>query len=78
MAESHCSPWQLPVPREAVADSAGASYWSVYDCRWVGVGPAIPEELAELLAPPIVVGAAPVGALWSAVPVQAARRVDIG
>jgi hypothetical protein len=60
MADPNATPWQLPVPRDAVADSAGTSYWSVEDCRWVGVGPAIPDELAEWLAPPIVVGAAPV------------------
>ncbi|HEU4423691.1 MAG TPA: hypothetical protein VFR67_14265 [Pilimelia sp.] len=62
MADPDSHPWQLAVPREAVADSAGASYWSVYDCRWVGVGPAVPDELADLLAPPIIVGAAPVAA----------------
>jgi hypothetical protein len=49
----------LPVPREAVADCAGKSYWSVYDCRWVGLGSTVSDELADLLAPPIVVGAAP-------------------
>jgi hypothetical protein len=62
MADSNSHPWQLPVPREAIADSVGASYWSVYECRWVGVGPAVPDDLAGLLAPPIAVGAAPVDA----------------
>jgi hypothetical protein len=58
MADPVAAPWQLPVPREAVADSEGASYWSVYEARWV---PAeLPDDLAALLAPPIAVGTFPV------------------
>jgi hypothetical protein len=61
MADPVAAPWLLPVPREAVVDSAGQCYWSVYDCRWVESGPTVPEEVADLLAPPIAVGAVPVG-----------------
>jgi hypothetical protein len=46
-----------PLPSDAVASSAGASYWSVSGCGWGAVGPGLPPEYAALLAPPIVVGA---------------------
>ncbi|MEV4630061.1 hypothetical protein AB0J90_27740 [Micromonospora sp. NPDC049523] len=46
----------VPTP-EVVARNLGGAYWSV-DRRW----PALPEHLADLVAPPIVVGAAPVPA----------------
>jgi hypothetical protein len=52
--------WDLPVPREAVEDSAGASYWSVDECRWAGAGASVATEIADLLAPPVVVGTIPV------------------
>ncbi|MGW4465768.1 hypothetical protein [Micromonospora sp. NBC_01796] len=45
-----------PTP-EVVARNLGGAYWSV-DLR----SPALPEHLADLVAPPIVVGAAPVPA----------------
>jgi hypothetical protein len=50
--------FDLPVPRDAVERSAGGSYWSVSGCGWDADGPALPEEYAAHLAPPIVVGAA--------------------
>ncbi|ADL48436.1 hypothetical protein AB0N38_30820 [Micromonospora aurantiaca] len=40
-------------PRQATEDS-GATYWSVTESHW----PAGPAEVADLLAPPIVVGVA--------------------
>jgi hypothetical protein len=46
---------------EAVADSTGGRYWSVDDCPWSSVCPSLPDELVELLAPPVLVGATPVG-----------------
>jgi hypothetical protein len=46
---------------EAVADSTGGRYWSVDDCAWSSVCPSLPDELVALLAPPVLVGATPVG-----------------
>ncbi|MFY1657011.1 hypothetical protein [Micromonospora sp. WMMD1274] len=40
-------------PQQATEDS-GATYWSVTESHW----PAGPAEVADLLAPPIVVGVA--------------------
>lgn len=51
--------WNLPVPRESVAENLGGAYWSVDECRWENVEPTLPDDLVDLLAPPIVVGAAP-------------------
>jgi hypothetical protein len=49
-------------PRDAVARSLGGAYWSVDGHRWQRLRPNLPAELADLLAPPIVVGAVPVAA----------------
>lgn len=49
-------------PSEAVARNLGGAYWSVDDCRWPALHPGLPEHLADLVAPPIVVGVAPVPA----------------
>ncbi|MGC4807047.1 hypothetical protein [Micromonospora sp. DT233] len=38
--------------------TAGVAYWSVADAGWPAVRPNLPAELADLLAPPIVVGVA--------------------
>lgn len=46
---------------EAVADSTGERYWSVDDCPWSSVCPSLPDEVVDLLAPPVLVGATPVG-----------------
>ena len=51
--------WDKPVPPDAVAESRGGEYWSVSECRWETVAPALPHEVIDLLAPPIEVGAAP-------------------
>jgi hypothetical protein len=45
---------------EAVADSTGGRYWSVDDCPWSSVCPSLPDELVDLLAPPVLVGATPI------------------
>jgi hypothetical protein len=50
------------VPRESVAENLGGAYWSVDDSRWTTVQPELPDDLADLLAPPIIVGAARVPA----------------
>ncbi|MET8836090.1 hypothetical protein ABZV78_19520 [Micromonospora sp. NPDC004540] len=39
---------------ETATEDPGATYWSVAEGDW----PAVPAELADLLAPPIVVGVA--------------------
>jgi hypothetical protein len=48
------------VSPEAVAVAAGRVYWRVEDCRWPSVHPTLPDDMAALLAPPIVVSAVPV------------------
>ncbi|MEV4619685.1 hypothetical protein AB0J74_13365 [Asanoa sp. NPDC049573] len=40
---------------------AGAAYWSVDEGRWETLAPALPDYCADLLATPILVGAAPRG-----------------
>jgi hypothetical protein len=44
---------------EAVADSTGDRYWSVDDCPWSAVCPNLSDDLVDLLAPPVLVGAIP-------------------
>jgi hypothetical protein len=61
VADQNITPWTLPVPREAVAENVGDSYWSVDEFQWDRVEPTLPEDLIALLAPPVVVGAMPVG-----------------
>jgi hypothetical protein len=45
------------IPREAVDENVGETYWSVVSLD------ELPDDLADLVAPPVVVGAAPRGAL---------------
>jgi hypothetical protein len=45
-----------------VAESIGGAYWSVDEGRWETLAPALPDHCVDLLAPPILVGAAPRGA----------------
>jgi hypothetical protein len=49
------APADIPVPREAVPSSCDI-YWTVTGCQWTGG--TLPDDVAALLAPPIVVGAA--------------------
>lgn len=50
-----------PAPAgDAVGRNLGSEYWSVDDCAWSSLRPGLPDDLVELLAPPIVVGAVPV------------------
>jgi hypothetical protein len=72
MPAQHTDPWDLPVPREAVAESLGGAYWSVDECRWETVAPALPDDLVDLLAPPIVVGCS-AGHDGNAAPPESAR-----
>jgi hypothetical protein len=46
---------------DEVAESIGRAYWSVDEGRWETLAPALPDHCVDLLAPPIVVGAAPCG-----------------
>jgi len=46
---------------DQIAESIGAAYWSVDEGRWETLAPALPDHCADLLAPPILVGAAPCG-----------------
>ncbi|MEV4538262.1 hypothetical protein AB0J82_31225 [Asanoa sp. NPDC049518] len=46
---------------DEVAESIGGAYWSVDEGRWETVAPALPDHVVDLLAPPILVGAAPCG-----------------
>jgi hypothetical protein len=64
MPKHHRDHEQQPAPTtpEAVSRNLGGAYWSVDDCRWPALHPGLPEHLADLVAPPIVVGAAPVPA----------------
>ncbi|MCW3815697.1 hypothetical protein ONA91_14665 [Micromonospora sp. DR5-3] len=55
MAKHRRLPDDAPVT--ATADS-GATYWSVAEGDWPAVEPTLPPEMADLLAPPIVVGVA--------------------
>jgi hypothetical protein len=61
MSEQSANPLGPRVPRHAVAENLGGAYWSVSECRWESVAPALPDDLVDLLAPPIEVGAAPCG-----------------
>ncbi|MGV9215293.1 hypothetical protein ACTFTM_25845 [Micromonospora sp. RB23] len=44
--------------RQGVNETPGAAYWSVDGSRWPAVRPDLPADVADLLAPPIVVGVA--------------------
>ncbi len=48
---------------DEVSRNLGAEYWSVDDCGWSSLCPGLPENLVDLLAPPILVGAVPTGHL---------------
>jgi hypothetical protein len=52
---------QTAIHSHDVAESIGGAYWSVDEGRWETLAPALPDYCADLLAPPIVVGAAPCG-----------------
>ncbi|MCI4062235.1 hypothetical protein MRQ36_06520 [Micromonospora sp. R77] len=45
-------------PLQPATGDSGATYWSVAEADWPAVRPALPAEMADLLAPPIVVGVA--------------------
>ncbi|MDG4820290.1 hypothetical protein O7635_00190 [Asanoa sp. WMMD1127] len=49
----------MPEHPDDVAESIGAAYWSVDEGRWETLAPNLPDHCVDLLAPPILVGAAP-------------------
>ncbi|MFG3707994.1 hypothetical protein ACGF7U_25125 [Micromonospora sp. NPDC047670] len=63
-----------PSTREEVTESPDAAYWSVDDSRWPAVRPDLPAHMADLLAPPIVVGVARVPATSRLTPPPEHRR----
>jgi hypothetical protein len=56
MADHNPAPWTMAAPPEAVAESMGCTRWSVAAGHW---GTMLPVNVADLLAPPVVVRAAP-------------------
>jgi hypothetical protein len=62
MADSDSAPWRQHAAPQAVANSAGATTFDVQVGAWASVAPHLPAEFAAMLAPPIVVTSAPVGA----------------
>ncbi|MEU8298024.1 hypothetical protein AB0C04_12145 [Micromonospora sp. NPDC048909] len=56
MAKHRRTPGQDLLNREEAADTP--AYWSVDDSRWPALRPDLPADVADLLAPPIVVGVA--------------------
>ncbi|SDZ41583.1 hypothetical protein SAMN05444365_11450 [Micromonospora pattaloongensis] len=62
MAEHDSTSWDdLPVLRDAIAASLGAVYWTVHDGGWPEDQATPPDGVGDLLATPVVVGAAPFG-----------------
>ncbi|GAB2960059.1 hypothetical protein GCM10027280_56070 [Micromonospora polyrhachis] len=63
-----------PQARDTVPEeNLGGGYWSVDPARWATFRPGFPEELADLLAPPIVVGVVPVPAVVAGVTSRSPR-----
>ncbi|TYB96522.1 hypothetical protein FXF53_21735 [Micromonospora sp. WP24] len=60
MAKHRHAPGDDPLKSEESAENP--AYWSVDDSRWPAVRPDLPKDVADLLAPPIVVGVARVAA----------------
>lgn len=73
----------LPVLRDAIAASLGGAYWTVDGGGWSDPRPSFSEGIADLLAPSVVVGAAPLGPdvdlpeMLSAPAVGSAEPVDL-
>ncbi|RKN42136.1 hypothetical protein [Micromonospora endolithica] len=63
----HRAPGDDPIGEVEVTGSPDA-YWSVDDSRWPTLRPDLPAEMADLLAPPIVVGVARVPAAFRLTP----------
>ncbi|SIR69280.1 hypothetical protein [Micromonospora avicenniae] len=59
-----------PLNLEEAAETP--AYWSVDDSRWPAIRPDLPRDVADLLAPPIVVGVARVAATSRLTPPGAA------
>ena len=51
MADQHPTPWHQPAAPDAVADSTSDVAWAVDAGRWDD----LPADIADMVAPPIVV-----------------------
>ncbi len=69
MAENDPNPWRHPAAPDAVAASTGATSWAVAAAHCA----ALPDEVAAMLAPQIIVSAAPHGANVAVAPVKPER-----
>ncbi len=47
--------WLLQPHAEDVVDSAPAARWAVEEHTWSDLGPALPDDVIALVAPPVVV-----------------------
>ncbi|WP_433114929.1 hypothetical protein [Micromonospora sp. CA-246542] len=63
--------------RQGVIETPGAAYWSVDGSRWPTVRPDLPADVADLLAPPIVVGVARVPVTSRLTPARAALATPV-
>jgi hypothetical protein len=60
MADSDSAPWLQQAAAQAVADSAGATTFTVHRAAWAHVAPGLPPEVAAMVAPPISISSAAV------------------
>jgi hypothetical protein len=74
MADTESTPWHSRPPARSVAGCTGTTAFTVHGGTWAQLAPGLPAELTELLAPPVTVSAAPVGA---APAVEQRRRADL-
>jgi hypothetical protein len=58
MATTGAQPWDVPVPVEDIEDSAPTACWAVEEKGWKDLVPDLPDDMIDLLAPPVVVSAA--------------------
>jgi hypothetical protein len=72
LAEKTPNPSTSTAPRDAVAESVGRTRWSV-----TGSAHVLPAELAHLVAPSIVVHAAPVPKARPSMPGKLDLRPDV-
>jgi hypothetical protein len=71
MAHPDSAPWLRRPAAQAVADSTGGTTVTVHCGAWATVAPHLSDEVAAMLAPPIVVSSLPLG---PPVPVSTDRR----
>lgn len=74
MGDTESTPWRSRPPARSVAGCLGATTVAVHSGTWADQVPGLAPELAALLAPPVSVSGAPVGA---APTVDERRRADL-